>query len=112
MTAYSLIMFTVWFIAAALVLWVGIKADQKALPVNNWVGIRTHRLMASEENWVTGHKAAATYLKLGSVPLFIGALACLFLKDELIGWVSIPVVVLLVLFVLLAAQKANKAVSE
>ncbi|WKS35284.1 hypothetical protein NLL50_07385 [Corynebacterium propinquum] len=29
-------------------------------------------MLASDEAWLKGHKAAANYLKISSIPLFIG----------------------------------------
>ncbi|WP_269965663.1 SdpI family protein [Corynebacterium meitnerae] len=99
-----------WFVCGGILVWVGVKASQGTLPKNNWVGIRTLSLLASEEAWTTGHKAAAGVLTASGIPLIIGGIACLFLDDSMIGWVSIPVVVVLVVLVMLAAKKAEAAV--
>src|SRR5690625_6630992 len=90
MTIFSIIMAATWLIAGVCVLMVGIKAGQGTLAKNKLIGIRTPELLASEEAWFKGHKAASPYLKISSVPLFIGAIICLFADDDLIGWVSIP----------------------
>ncbi|AWB82997.1 hypothetical protein C3B44_07185 [Corynebacterium yudongzhengii] len=110
MTAYSIIMTVALLATGALILWLGVRSGQGKLPKNQWVGIRTEKLMASDEAWVKGHKAAAGYLKLSSIPLFAGGVACLVLDDSLIAWGSLPVVVLLIAMVLLASKQAHVAV--
>lgn len=112
MSVFSIIMATTWFLAGVVVLWVGVKAGQGALLKNRWIGIRTPELLASDETWIEGHKAASAYLKASSFPLFAGAIICLFADDSLIGWISLPVVVLLTLMVLIAAKKAESALKE
>lgn len=107
-----MIMAATWLLAGILVLWVGVKAGQGTLPQNKWIGIRTPVLLASNEAWVKGHKAAASYLKASSFPLFIGAVICLVADDSLIGWVSLPVVVILTLMVLIASRKAHSAIGQ
>ena len=112
MTVFSMIMATTWLLAGILVLWVGVKAGQGTLPQNKWIGIRTPVLLASNEAWVNGHKAAASYLKASSLPLFMGAVICLVADDSLIGWVSLPVVVILTLMVMIASRKAHSAIGQ
>ena len=112
MTVFSIIMAVTWFLAGLVVLWVGIKSGQGTLPENKWIGIRTPELLASDESWIEGHKAASPYLKASSLPLFIGAIICLVADDSLIGWVSLPVVILLTLMVLLASKKAHSALDK
>ncbi len=110
MSVFAVIMAVTWFVGGALLVWVGLKASQGTLPKNNWVGIRTPALLASEEAWNTGHKAAAGVLTASGIPLIIGGIACVFVDDSIIVWVSIPVVVVLVVLVMLAAKKAEAAV--
>lgn len=110
MTLFAIIMFSTWLLAGMIILVVGFKAQRKTLPVNNFAGIRTRKLIASEDAWVKGHKAAANYLMIASLPLFIGAIVCLFADDSLIGIISIPVVVVMVGAILIASKKANNAV--
>ena len=110
MTVFSIIMTATWLLAGAGVLVIGIKAGQGTLHKNSLVGIRTPEMLASDEAWLKGHKAAANYLKISSIPLFIGGAACLVASDSLIGWISMPVVVLLVGMVLLASRKAHVAI--
>lgn len=110
MTAFATIMAITWFLAGILMWWVGFKAGQGTLPKNKWIGIRTPALLASDEAWIKGHQAASGFLKAGSLPLFVGAAICLIADDSLIGWVSLPVVVLLTFMVLYAAKKAESTV--
>lgn len=110
MTVFSIIMTVTWLLAGAGVLALGIKAGQGTLRKNSLVGIRTPEMLASDEAWLKGHKAAANYLKISSIPLFIGGAACLVASDSSIGWISMPVVVLLVGMVLLASRKAHAAI--
>lgn len=110
MTIFSIIMAAAWLIAGVCVLMVGIKAGQGTLAKNKLIGIRTPELLASEEAWFKGHKAASPYLKISSVPLFIGGIICLFADDDLIGWVSIPVVVLLTIMILISSKKAHSSI--
>lgn len=112
MTVFSIIMATTWLLAGVAVLWVGIKAGEGTLPENKWIGIRTTDLLASDEAWSEGHKAAAAYLKASSIPLFIGALICVVADDSFIGWVSLPVVIIFTLLVLIASKRAHSAVGE
>lgn len=85
MTIFAIIMSMTWFFAGFLMLWVGIKAGQGTLPKNKWIGIRTPRLLATDEAWVEGHKVVAGYLKASSFPLFIGAIVCLLMILLLVG---------------------------
>ncbi|WP_448856477.1 SdpI family protein [Corynebacterium camporealensis] len=112
MTAYSIIVAVTWLLAGALMLWVGVKAGQGTLTMNNLVGIKTATLLRDEETWTTGHKAAAGYLKASGVPMLIGGIACLFVDDALIGWLSIPAVLLLLAMIFLATRKAHAAVAD
>ena len=112
MTVYSIIMAATFIIAGAGVSYTGIKAGQGQLPMNSWVGLRTQKLMASEEAWVRGHKAGSSYLKFSGILLVIGGILFLVLDESIISFVSIPVVMVLVFSTMLAAQKANAAVSR
>ncbi|WP_245803013.1 SdpI family protein [Corynebacterium phocae] len=75
-----------------------------------WIGIRTPALLASDEGWIEGHKAAAPYLIASSIPLFAGGVFCLFAQESLLAWVGLPVVTVMLLLVLIGSQKANSAV--
>lgn len=110
MSVFAVIMAITWLLCGGVLVWVGVKAGQGALPKNNWVGIRTPALHASDESWITGHKAAASLLTASGIPLIIGGIVCLFVDDSIIGWVSIAVVAVLVVLVMLAAKKAEAAV--
>ncbi len=101
-----------WLLAGGCLLWVGIKAENETLPRNELVGIRTPTLLASDEAWTTGHKAASSYLRVSSIPPFIGFLTCFFLSDSAIAWFSLSVAGLLLILVLMATQKAQSAVKE
>ena len=107
-----MIMAMTWLLAGFAVLWVDIKAWQETLPENKWIGIRTTALLASDEAWSEGHKAAAAYLKASSIPLFIGAIICVVADDSFIVWVSLPVVIIFTALVLIASKKAHSAVGE
>lgn len=110
MTAFALIMGITWLIAGALTLWIGIKAKNGTLQKNFVAGIRTSKLLASEENWRRGHQAAAPFLIAASLPLIAGGIACVFLDDPTINLISIAVVALLLIFVLVGTARAHAAV--
>lgn len=112
MTAFSIIMAATWLIAGICVLFVGIKAGQGSLPQNKLIGIRTPELLASDESWIKGHKAASNYIKISSVPLLIGGIICLVADESLIGWVSIPVVIILTTMILIASRKAHSSIAN
>ncbi|QPK79592.1 SdpI family protein [Corynebacterium lizhenjunii] len=112
MTVYSAIMAAAWGIGGVLLLWMGAKSAKGQLPRNAFAGIRTTTMMASDEAWVVGHKAAAGYFTGIGIVLVIAAIACLVVDDSIIGWISIPVVVVLLVGVLLATRKANVAVAQ
>lgn len=110
MTAYSIIMGLTLLAAGIIMLVIGVKAKQERLPKNNWIGIRTRDLLASDEAWIKGHKAAGNLLILSSIPLLVGGALCLVVSDSLIPWISTPAAVLLLAAVLLASWKAHSAV--
>ncbi|KGF24361.1 SdpI family protein [Corynebacterium tuscaniense] len=110
MSVLAVIMAITWSVCGGVLIWVGLKARQGTLPKNNWVGIRTSALLESEEAWITGHKAAGDVLAASGIPLIIGGIVCLFVDDHTIGWLSMPVVVVLLVLVALAAKKAETAV--
>lgn len=109
MTALSIFMALTWFAAGIALLWMGVEAERTNLPRNNWFGIRTRKLLASDDAWVRGHKAAAHYLKLSSVPPFIGGVVCLVADDVTSVWVSLPVTVIFLVMVFLATKKAQSS---
>ena len=112
MTVFAILMAVVWLAGGALSLWLGMKSSQGTLPKNKWIGIRTPEMMASDEAWVTGHKAAAPLFMAAALPLLIGGVMCFFVEDAVISWISIPVVVLLLVLVFLASKKASDAVGK
>ncbi len=112
MTVYSIMMAVTWLLAGSLMLWVGAKADQGTLKLNNLVGIQTATLLRDEKTWAKGHKEAAGFLKASGVPMLIGGIACLFVDDALIGWLSIPAVFFLLALIFLATMRAHAAVKE
>ncbi len=54
-------------------------ACRSKLGRNSWAGIRTPKLLKSEEAWRTGHAAALRWTKLEGVTIVPGALVFLFL---------------------------------
>lgn len=110
MTAFSIIIAVIWLVGGALLLWVGIKAGKGTLPRNEWVGIRTPELKASDQAWVTGHKAAAPLLTATAVPLLIGGILCFIADDSMASWISLAVAVVMLLLLFSASAKAKKAV--
>lgn len=107
-----MIMAATFLIAGSGLLYVGILAGSGKLPMNSWVGLRTPKLMASEEEWVRGHKAGSGYLKFSGVFMLAGGVLFFFIDDSIISFVSIPVVIVLLICTVLANQKANAAVAK
>ena len=110
MTAFSIIIAVIWLVSGALLLWVGIKAGKGTLPRNEWVGIRTPELKASDHAWMTGHKAAAPLLTATAVSPLIGGILCFFADDSAASWISLAVAVAMLVLVFAASAKAKKAV--
>ncbi|MCH6196698.1 SdpI family protein [Corynebacterium mastitidis] len=112
MTVFAAIMAIVWLVAGIGVLSIGIKSGRGTLPKSTWAGIRTPILLSSDESWIKGHKAAARYISMSSIPLFVGSVLCLVGDDALIGGIGIPVAALAVAMLLVASRKAHCAVRE
>ena len=112
MTAYSIVMATTFLIAGSGLFYISDKIAQGQLPMNSWVGLRTPKLMASGEAWIQGHKAAPGYLKFSGICLAIFGVLFLFLIESFIGFISIPVIIVLFIVTVLANQKANAAITQ
>lgn len=52
MTVYSIIMAVTFLIAGSGLFYVANKMARGQLPMNSWVGLRTPKLMASDEAWI------------------------------------------------------------
>lgn len=96
----------------------GSKFAKGGIGRNSAVGIRTAKLMASDEAWEVGHRAAAGTLSaagwitiaLGVVGAIVGIFAGL--DSAVAGIVSVVFVIPAIVGVLLATQKAHRAVDE
>lgn len=112
MSIFNILMAAVYLASGALLLWTGVKAGAETLPRNEWIGIRTSKTLASDEAWLTGHKAAAGYLKASSLPMILGGIFFAFASEEQIAWASLVAVGVMIVLVILAASKAKAAISE
>ncbi|PQM74198.1 SdpI family protein [Corynebacterium sp. J010B-136] len=112
MTVYSIIMAVTFLIAGSGLFYVANKMAHGKLPMNSWIGLRTPKLMANDEAWIQGHKAASGYLKFSGIALSIFGVLCLFLNESFIGFISIPVVLVLLISTVLANNKANAAITQ
>lgn len=112
MTVYSIIMAVTFLIAGSGLFYVANKMARGQLPMNSWVGLRTPKLMASDEAWIQGHKAASGYLKFSGSALAIFGVLCLFIEESAIGLLSIPVIIVPFIVTVLANQKANAAITQ
>lgn len=112
MSIFNILMAAVYLASGALLLWTGVKAGAETLPRNEWIGIRTSKTLASDEAWLTGHKAAAGYLKASSLPMILGGIFFAFANEEQIAWASLVAVGVMLVLVILAARKAQAAISE
>lgn len=54
MPLFSIIMVTSYLAGGAVLLWVGVKGGSETLPRNDWIGIRTHKTLSSDEAWLRG----------------------------------------------------------
>ena len=112
MSIFNILMAAVYLASGALLLWTGVKAGAETLPRNEWIGIRTHKTLSSDEAWRTGHKAAAGYLKASSLPMILSGIFFIFASEEQIAWVSLLAVGVMLVLVILAARKAKAAINE
>ena len=112
MPLFSVIMVASYLAGGAVLLWIGVKGGSETLPRNDWIGIRTHKTLSSDEAWLTGHKSAAGYLKASSVPMILGGSYFIFASDEQIGFATLPTGGITFVLVMLAVRKAHTAISE
>ncbi|HEY4598090.1 SdpI family protein [Corynebacterium sp.] len=112
MPLFSIIMVPSYLAGCAILLRVGVKGGSETLPLNDWIGIRTHKTLSSDEAWLTGHKAAAGYLKASSLPMILGGIFFTFASDEQIGFATLPTAGITFVLVMLAVRKAHTAISE
>lgn len=98
--------------AGLTVIWTARKAAAGRLERNWAMGLRTKRLMASDEAWETGHRAAAPMLvAAGLVSIVAGALAIPQPDDGAAGTaIVLTGAGLLLIMVFLSLRQANKAV--
>ncbi|MGO1446416.1 SdpI family protein [Corynebacterium casei] len=80
--------------------------------MNSWIGLRTPKLMANEDTWVLGHKAAAGYLMLAGAAFTIGGILFMIIDESLIAFVSLPILAILLITTVLATKKANAAAEQ
>lgn len=112
MSVYATIMSATYLIVGVGTLYVGLRARQAKLPMNSWIGLRTPKLMANEDTWVLGHKAAAGYLMLAGAAFTIGGILFMIIDESLIAFVSLPVLAILLITTVLATKKANAAAEQ
>ncbi|WLP87993.1 SdpI family protein [Corynebacterium stationis] len=105
-------MATTFLVAGSGLFYISDKIARGQLPMNSWVGLRTPKLMASDEAWIQGHKAASGYLKFSGSALAIFGVLCLFIEESAIGLLSIPVIIVPCIGTVLANQKANAAITQ
>ena len=66
----------------------------------------------SEEAWIQGHKIASGYLSFSGIALAIFGVLCLFITESALGFISMPVVMVLFIGTVLANQKAKAAITQ
>ncbi|MDH3470355.1 MAG: SdpI family protein [Acidimicrobiia bacterium] len=98
--------------AGLAVIWTARKAAAGKLERNWAIGLRTKRLMASEEAWETGHRAAAPMLVgAGAMSVVAGVVVIPQPDDGVVGAaVTLAGAGLLLVMVLLSLRQANRAV--
>lgn len=112
MSVYATIMSATYLIVGVGTLYVGLRARQAKLPMNSWIGLRTPKLMANEDTWVHGHKAAAGYLMFAGASFTIGGILFMIIDESLIAFVSLPVLAILLITMVTGTKKANVAAEQ
>lgn len=98
--------------AGTAVIWTARKAATGRLERNWAMGLRTKRLMASDEAWETGHRAAAPMLMgAGAVSIIAGAVTIPQPDDGAIGTaIVLTGAGLLLVMVIVSLRQAHRAV--
>ncbi len=109
MDPYHLISGGTLILAGVFIAWMAYAARNGSLQPNSWIGIRTPELMASEEKWRAGHKAASATLFVSAAGTIVTGVISLFVSFDAVAIVAMVGIAWLLVFLFRGASQASKA---